>query len=35
MAVKNKEALTGKDLLAKVKENDGLTTRLGKKVRPV
>ena len=27
MAVKNKEALTGKDLLAKVKENDGLTKR--------
>ncbi|MEA5447632.1 AbrB family transcriptional regulator [Leptolyngbya sp. CCNP1308] len=27
MAVKNKEALTGKPLLAKVKENDGLTKR--------
>ena len=27
MAVKNKEALTGKELLAKVKENDGLTKR--------
>ncbi|MGG6241569.1 AbrB family transcriptional regulator [Nodosilinea sp. AN01ver1] len=27
MAVKNKEALTGKALLAKVKENDGLTKR--------
>lgn len=27
MAVKSKEALTGKDLLAKVKENDGLTKR--------
>ena len=32
MAVKNKEALTGKDLLAKV---NAVTTRLGKKVRPV
>ena len=27
MAVKSKEALTGKALLAKVKENDGLTKR--------
>jgi hypothetical protein len=27
MAVKSKEALTGKDLLAKVKENDGLSKR--------
>lgn len=27
MAAKNKEALTGKDLLAKVKENEGLTKR--------
>jgi len=27
MAVKNKEALTGKELLAKVKENDSLTKR--------
>jgi hypothetical protein len=27
MAVKSKEALTGKPLLAKVKENDGLTKR--------
>ena len=27
MAAKSKEALTGKDLLAKVKENDGLTKR--------
>jgi hypothetical protein len=27
MAVKSKEALTGKELLAKVKENDGLTKR--------
>ncbi len=27
MAVKSKEPLTGKDLLAKVKENDGLTKR--------
>jgi AbrB-like transcriptional regulator len=27
MAAKNKEALTGKELLAKVKENDGLTKR--------
>lgn len=27
MAVKSKEALTGKGLLAKVKENDGLTKR--------
>ncbi|WP_017296996.1 AbrB family transcriptional regulator [Nodosilinea nodulosa] len=27
MAVKNKESLTGKELLAKVKENDGLTKR--------
>ncbi|MBW4482981.1 MAG: AbrB family transcriptional regulator [Tildeniella torsiva UHER 1998/13D] len=27
MAVKGKEALTGKSLLAKVKENDGLTKR--------
>jgi hypothetical protein len=27
MAVKSKEALTGKELLAKVKENDGLSKR--------
>lgn len=27
MAVKNKESLTGKELLGKVKENDGLTKR--------
>jgi hypothetical protein len=27
MAVKSKEALTGKELLAKVKDNDGLTKR--------
>lgn len=27
MAVKNKESLTGKELLAKVKDNDGLTKR--------
>lgn len=27
MAVKSKESLTGKELLAKVKENDGLTKR--------
>jgi hypothetical protein len=27
MAIKSKEALTGKELLAKVKENDGLTKR--------
>ena len=27
MAAKSKEALTGKELLAKVKENDGLTKR--------
>jgi AbrB-like transcriptional regulator len=27
MAAKNKESLTGKELLAKVKENDGLTKR--------